>query len=780
MLKYKMFRDIKNNLSQFITIFLMVMIGVMVYTGIEAYMLGMTNTADKFYTENNLFDLQVIGNNFTNDDLNKIKSINGVSFAERKLSVNATTNDDKILLLNFIESNNISKFYVKEGIPFDVNKKGVWLDEFYALENNIKLGDVITIKYDTLELNEEVIGLINVPDHLYDTKDDKELYPNRNDFGFAYLSINEITEDYIKSKVMNITNIVSDDFNYKDYLVFNYVMVTLSSNDKNAVKNEIESQVANALAVIDVVDTKSYATYQGEIDEGKTYVGVFSGLFIFIAMLSVITTMTRIVKNQRVQIGTLKALGFSNKRILFHYMGYGLFISILGVIMGLLLGYFGIGNFFISLETSFFEIPNGRPYMAKSSYLVALLVVLCVLFITYITGKSILSSNPAETLRNKVLSVKKNSLNITRKKFFNKLNFSTKWNIRDILRNKVRTIMGIAGVTGCAMLIVCALGMLNSMNHFVKLQFEILYNFDYKLVLNDNIDKETLDELIEKYGNYTSQTLGIEIKNGNDRETNNAVVTSAPGKLRFVNQKEDFVSIDSNDGIYVTYKLAKLNNYKLGTPITWHIYGSDKYYESKIVGFNKDPQNQNVTMTREYLESLGISYKPDSLYTNQDLSGVKEIKGVSIIQDIDSLKESMSNMLSMMRAMISLIILIAVLLGAIIIYNLGILSYSEKQEQFSTLKVLGFDNKKIKKIFIKQNNWIAIISIIIGLPLGYILADFLFKKAIAENYDFSAYIKPLTYLLSGIGTFMVSYLVSLFLSRKIKKIDMVSSLKGNE
>ena len=757
MLKYKMFRDIKNNLSQFITIFLMVMIGVMTYTGIEAYMLGMTNTANKFYTENNLFDLQVIGNNFTNDDLNKIKSINGVSDAERKLSVNATTNDDKVLLLNIIESNNISKFYVKEGVPFDINKKGVWLDEFYALENNIKLGDIITIKYDTLELTEEVVALINVPDHLYDTKDEKELYPNRKDFGFAYLSVNEIP---------------------KDYIYFNYVMVTLSSNDKNAVKNEIEVRLDNALTVIDVVDTKSYATYQGEIDEGKTYVGVFSGLFIFIAMLSVITTMTRVVKNQRIQIGTLKALGFSNKKILFHYIEYGLFISVLGVIMGLLLGYFGIGNFFISLETSFFEIPNGRPYMAKSSYLVALLVVLCVLFIIYITGKSILSENPAETLKNKIPSVKKNSLNLTRKEIFNKLDFSTKWNIRDILRNKARTIMGITGVTGCAMLIVCALGMLNSMNHFIKLQFEILYNFDYKLVLNDNIEKETLYNLIEEYGNYTSQILGIEIKNGNDKKTNNAVVTCAFDRLRFVNQKEEFVSIDLNDGVYVTYKLAQLNNYKLGDTLIWHIYGNDKYYESKIIGFYKDPQNQNITMTKEYLESLGITYKPDSLYTNNDLSNIKEIKGVSIIQDIDSLKESMSNMLSMMKSMISLIILIAVLLGAIIIYNLGTLSYSEKQYQFATLKVLGFDNKKIRKIFIKQNNWIAIISIIIGLPLGYILADFLFKKAIAENYDFSAYIKPLTYLLAGIGTFMVSYLVSLFLSRK--KIDMISSLKGNE
>ena len=124
--------------------------------------------------------------------------------------------------------------------------------------------------------------------------------------------------------------------------------------------------------------------------------------------------------------------------------------------------------------------------------------------------------------------------------------------------------------------------------------------------------------------------------------------------------------------------------------------------------------------------------------------------------------------------------MIAILLGSLIIYNLGILSYIEKQYQFATLKVLGFKNKQIKKIFIKQNNWIAIISIIIGLPLGYYLTDWLFKTAIEEHYDFGASIKPLTYIIAAIGTFMVSYLVSRFLSRKVKKIDMVSSLKGNE
>ena len=785
MLTRKMFRDIKNNLSQFITIFLMIMIGVMAYSGIEAYMDGMKYTADKFYSENNLQDLNVMGS-LTDEDLKNILNIENVVNAEKKLSITGTTDNDKTLLINFIDSNEISKFYVIDGEGFDKDIKGVWLDNFYAIENNIKVGDTILVKYEDIKLNEKVIGLINVPDHLYDVRDESELYPDRKEFGFAYLSVNEIPESFIKNKVIKEMNIDEKtfnkikDFNYKDYIRYNSIMVDVDDNKREYVKNEIEDKIDNALAIINIEDTLSYVTYQGEIDEGKTYVGVFSGLFLFIALLSVITTMTRIIKKERVEIGTLKALGFSNNKVLFHYIGYGFWISIIASIVGLILGYFFIGNVFINLEMEFFEIPNGKPVMNISSYLVALFTIFIVAFITYITGRNILKENPAETLRNKIPSIKGNAINITKNGIFKKLKFESIWNIRDILRNKMRTFMGICGVVGCSMLIVCALGMLDSMNFFVDLQFSTLYNFDYKLNIKENITNDELEDLYKVYGKNTSKTLGIEIKNNDIRESNNIFVTDAKNYVRFVDRKNKIIDKPSDNGVFVTYKLAETKGYKLNDTITWHIYGDDTYYTSKIIGFNKDPQNQNVTMTREYFESLGLDYTPDALYTNNDLSNTKEIKNIETIQNIDNLKDGMTDMLSMMKTMLVLIIGIAVLLGAIIIYNLGILSFTEKQYQFATLKVLGFKDSQIKNIFVKQNNWIAIISIIIGLPLGYYLTDWLFKTAIEEHYDFGASITTKTYIISAIGTFVVSYLVSKFLSRKIKNIDMVSSLKGNE
>ena len=790
MLKKKMFRDIKQNLSQFITIFLMVLIGVMVYVGIEAYMDGMTSAADNFYKNNNIQDLNVMGN-LSDKDLDKIKSLDNVKDAEKKLVVNGIDkyNKDKTYLLSFIDSNNISKFHIMDGEKFDVNKKGAWVDNFYAEKNNLKVGDTIKIKYDTFSLEEKILGLINVPDHIYDVKDESELVPNRENFGFVYLSVNEIPESYIKDLVMKEMKITDEkifdkyvkDFNYKEYIQYNYIMVDVNKKKNvTSVKEDIEDNVSNAKAIVKIEDTLSYQRYQGEIDEGASYVGIFSGLFLFIAMLSVITTMTRVVKKQKLQIGTMKALGIKNSKIVMHYVGYGFFVSLAAAIVGIILGKYFIGTFFLNMEMDYFEVPNGVPVVKPLSYLVALLVVMVVSFITYLTCRKELFKKPAEALRNEVPNVKVSSLNLSTKGIFKKLNFSSKWNYRDILRNKFRTVTAVVGIVGCCMLIVCAFGMLNSMNHFIKLQFEDLYNFNYKLSLKENIKDDELKVLTDKYGNNTSETLTIETKIGKEREANTIFVTNAGNLVRFQNENGEFIKINKNDGVYVTRKLADQKNLKVGDTLKWHMYGVNKYYESKIVGLTKDPQVQNLTMTKEYLESLDIDYKPDSLYTNTDLKGVKDIKNVSLVQDIDELKNSLESMLSMMKSMIMLIIVFAIGLGAIIIYNMGILSYSEKQYQFSTLKVLGFSDKKIRKIFVEQNNWITVLSIIIGLPTGYYMTSWIFKSVIADNYDFSAYINLSTYLIAIIGTILVSTIVSRMLSKKVNKIDMVSSLKANE
>lgn len=790
MLFRKMLRDIKFNMSQFITIFLMVFLGILVYSGIRSYMDGMAISADIFYTENNLPELVCMGNGFTDDDLKDIKNIEHVNNAERRLTIVGTMEheEDRKLQMNFIESNEISKFYVFDGIPFDVNKKGLWLDSYYAENNDLKVGDTIKIKYDTETIEEEILGLINVPDHVYDIKDESELFPTHIDYGFCYLSINEFPEHYIKTQIMDqfgireelLLDIIMPDIDYEDYRVFNYCLIDVDEKENvDFVKSEIQDNIENALAVTNIEDSFSYETYQGEIEEGETYVGVFTGLFLFIAILSVITTMTRVVKKQRIQIGTLKALGFTKAKITAHYVGYGFIISVFASIVGLIVGPLGIGKFFLNMEMSYFEVPNGKAVVASSSFVVALAVVFVISAITYLTCRNELKENAAQTLRTETIKVKEKSLNITTKGIFKNLGFASKWNIRDILRNKIRTVTGIVGIAGCTMLLVCAFGMLDTMNSFIRIQFEELYDFNYKLSLKEDYSDRELKKILGKYGESTSQTLAVEVSKDGKTTSNNIFVDDSKGYVRFLNHNQEFINL-RDDGVFITEKLAEVEGYEVGDTISWRVYGENKVYETPIVGFHRDPQNQNIKMTRTYLESLGIEYEPDSVYSKEDLSDVKEIAGVSIIQNIEALETGMSAMLDTMKAVIILLIVVAAILGSVIIYNLGVLSFTEKQYQFATLKVLGFSDSNIRKIYVKQNNWITYVAIIVGIPFGFLMTDFIFKMALSDSYDFSAYIKIISYLYAIIGTLVVSIVVSKVLGKKVNKIDMVTSLKGNE
>ena len=785
----KLLRDMKQNKMQFITIFLMVFLGVFVYAGIHAYMDGMQKSGDDYYTQYNLQDIWVSGKNFSKEDLEQIKSIQNVKDAERQLTITTLFKEKNFdLQTNFIESNNISKFYVIDGEGFDRNKSGVWFDYYLAKNQDIKVGDIITLKYDNYEFKEKVLGLIESPDHVYVTKDETEVFPNHNTFGYVYLSINEFPKDYIINNAMKESGIEGretfdmymPDFKVEDYYVFTSVIVDIDDVSKiNDTKTDIENNVKSALVVTDREVSASYKSYQSEIEEGDTYSSVFTALFLIIAVLSVVTTMNRFVKKQRVQIGTLKALGFKRRKIIAHYVSYGFYISVIASALGVFAGAYSLGLFFLNMEMTYYEVPTYSIIINPPTLMLAGLVVLLTTLITYLSCRKILKEPASEALRVQMPKVKKTKFNMTSKGIFKNASVSTKWNLRDIIRNKSRSLTAIAGVIGCTMLLVCAFGMLDSMNGYLDWQFNKISNFDYKITLKEDYTPEDLNNLTNKYGNNTSQTLGIEIKNGTKKETNILTVNDAPDYLKYTDHNREYMDLKS-DGVYITEKLSKTLNLKVGDEIEWHVFGDNTWNKTKITGLNRDPQSQSLNMTREFYESLGMKYEPDSIYTNENLENVKELKGAKAIQNVSELKAGVENMLGTMKSLIVIMVAVAAILGIVIIYNLGILSLSEKQYQFATLKVLGFKEKQVKKIFTKQNNWLTIIGLIIGLPLGFYMTDFIFKMALSEDYDFGAKVRLISYVYAIVGTLVVGFIVNKRLAKKIDKIDMVSSLKGNE
>ena len=801
-LSKKILRDIKLNKMQFFNIFIMVFLGVFVFAGIHAYMDGMKESGEKYYQSNNLQDIWITGENFDKDDLKKVKKIDNVKNAERILTISTELEGYKDVLLetNFIESNEISKMYIVDGEEFAKDKDGVWLDSYLAKNLDLKVGDKITFDYKDYKIKKKILGLVNTPDHVYIVKDETAVFPTHKDYGYIYLSIDQFPEDYIYDELRD--NIIKEnpmmasmdkkditnkmiremipDFNIKNYYVFNQIIVDVDDTSKiNDTKIDIENKIKSAIAVTDRSSNSSHETYNSEIEEGDTYSGVFTFLFLFIAILSVVTTMNRFVKKQRTQIGTLKALGFKNKKIIKHYVSYGFYVSLLASICGLLVGKYVLGGFFLNMEMSYFEVPIYETVLIPTVYILAASVVILITLVTYLSCRSILKESAVDALRVEIPKVKNTKFDLTTKGIFKKSSISTRWNLRDIGRNKSRSLMAIVGIIGCTMLLICAFGMLDTMNSYLDWEFDKLSDFAYKLSLSNNYTDKQLDELIDKYGNSTSETLGIEIKINDKKETNTLTINDAKDHLKYTDHNQKYIEL-KDDGVYITEKLSQKYGLNVGDNISWHIFGDEEWHTCKIIGLNRDPQNQNLNMTRKYYESLGLEYKADSLYTDEDLSEVKTIDGVDKIQSISNLREGMESMLETMKTMIALLIVVSAVLGYVIIYNLGVLSFTEKQYQFATLKVLGFKNKQIKNIFVKQNLWLSIIGIILGLPLGYIMIDYIFKSALGDNYDFPAIIKTLSYVWSAVGSFIVAIFVNKILSRKVKTIDMVSSLKGNE
>lgn len=798
-LSKKMLRDIKLNKMQFFNIFIMVFLGVFVFAGIHSYMDGMQKSVDSYYDNNNLQDIWIAGENFSKDDLEDIKKIDNIKNAERILTLNMDLENYKNVVIetNFIETNDISKMYIVEGEEYSQDKDGLWIDSYLAKNLEIKVGDELTLKYQNYTVKETVKGLVNTPDHVYIIKDETAIFPTHKDYGYVYLSINEFPKEFIydeiKEKIANESQMLSKedatnemiesiipDFKVEDYYVFNSVIVDVEDTTKlEETKQDIDNKIKSAIAVTDRDASTSYNGYNSEIEEGGTYSGVFTFLFLFIAILSVVTTMNRFVKKQRTQIGVLKALGFKNSKIVRHYVGYGFYISLVASALGIVFGNLIIGQFFMNTEMSYFEVPTYSTALLPVVYVLAVGVVILVTAVTYLSCRSILKESAVETLRVEIPKVKNKRFDLTTKGICRKASISTRWNLRDIGRNKGRSIMAIVGVSGCTMLLVCAFGLLDTMNSYLSWEFDKICNFEYKLTLTNNYSNEQYDKIMQEYGNATSETLGIEIKNGNKKETNAITINDAKEYLKYTDHNRKYIDL-ADDGVYITEKLSEKYNLKQGDEVTWHIFGDENWYTSKIVGINRDPQSQQLNMSRKYAETLGLTYKADSVYTNKDLSEIKSINGVETIQSISNLKQGMESMLGTVKTMIVILIVVSAILGFVIIYNLGILSFTEKQYQFATLKVLGFKNKQIKRIFVKQNLWLSILGIILGLPLGFIMLDYIFKSALGDSYDFNAQIKFLSYTYAVLGSLIVALFVNSRLAKKVKSIDMVSSLKGNE
>ena len=338
----KLFRTAWKYKAQFISMILMVAIGVGMFLGFNVEWKSIETDTSSFFENTKYADFRLYAQTgFSEDDIEAIQNIKGVDAATRYFSVNVDLKDSKkSICLNVSESYNVSTMLVMEGAEYDEDSDGIWLSDRFAEENNLAIGDTIVFTVDGQEISREIVGLIKSGEMMICTADENQLMPDYTTFGFAYVTPKTLKE------------VMGAAF---------YPQINLLSDMEKA---KLEQAVADALERTTLTLSKeehvAYAGALSETQEGQTMGSILPVLFLVIAILTMVTTMHRIAANEKTQIGTLKALGFRNWRILRHYTSYGFVIGLIGTILGIVLGY-GLAGMIINpngMMGTYFDLPE--------------------------------------------------------------------------------------------------------------------------------------------------------------------------------------------------------------------------------------------------------------------------------------------------------------------------------------------------------------------------------------------------------------------------------------
>lgn len=756
MLIRKLFRTAWRYKSQFISMIIMIAIGVGVFLGFHIEWQSIEADTASFFEDTAYADFRLYSETgFSEEDIDSIQEIAGVDAATRYLSVNVGIQDTKkSVSLNVSENYTVSTMLVMEGDAYDESSDGIWLSDRFAEENDICIGDTLTMTYMGIEISGEIVGLVKSGENMICVADENQLMPDYESFGFAYISPDKLEES------------LGAAF---------YPQINVRSDMEKA---ELEEAVKDALGRTILVTSKeehvAYAGAQSEAEEGKTMGSILPVLFLAIAVLTMVTTMHRIAANEKVQIGTLKALGFRDRRILRHYTSYGLVIGLFGTVLGVVLGY-GIAALIISpngMMSTYFDIPDWALVMPAFCWPVLVLTVGLLTLISYFSVKKMLKGTAADALRPYAPKAMKKSV-LEKLPFWEKLPFGTKWNVRDILRHKSRSAMTLVGVIGCMLLLVGGLGMKDTMESFMTLLDEDISNYATKINLSESADNDAIKELAESVEGDWVASAGISYEG----ETVTLEVYHAENqKIRFVDEDNEFLEL-TDEGVYLCLRLA--DTAEIGDTITFSPYGSEETYSVRVAGYLRSLMTECIVMTDIYAESAGVPYHIGSIYTDEASESIGNSSLIAGKQDKGMIMETYDSFMEIMNLMVLIFVLAAIVLGTVVLYNLGIMSYVERHRELATLKVLGFRNRHIGKLLISQNIWLTVIGVLIGLPAGVGVLYVLITSLVSE-YELKLTLGVLTYSVSILLTFGVSLIVGWMVARKNKKIDMVEALKGAE
>ena len=547
-----------------------------------------------------------------------------------------------------------------------------------------------------------------------------------------------------------------------------------------------------------------YQGYGDNADRMRSIGKVFPVLFFLVAALISLTTMTRMVEEQRVQIGTMKALGYGKAAIAGKYIGYALIATLGGSIFGVLIGekilplVIIYGYMILYKHLPAILLPYHMSYAIQAS----VIAVACILIATIASCYKELAAEPAELMRPAAPKQGKRILLERIGIIWKHLNFTWKSTVRNLIRYKKRFFMTIFGIGGCMALMVVGFGLKDCIYEIVSLQYEKVQFYDAATYMSDDISEENRQQIQE----YLDQNADVketievhmqktDVKSASGKKTLYLMVPSDDEKI------EDFLSFHSRtnknevyslkkDEVILTEKMASLLNVKVGDQLT--IEDEDRGDQTVTIGaICENYMSHYLYLSPEKYEELygkPVEYNT-IIYSVKDgkddqieKTGTKllAMDGVLNVSYTSSIEGRLDDMLRSLNLVIVVLIVSAGMLAFVVLYNLNNINITERQRELATLKVLGFYDGEVASYVYRENILLTIIGSVVGMVLGNFLHRYTILTVEVEEAMFGRQIHWQSYLYSFLFTAAFSLFVNWVMFYKLKKIDMVESLKSVE
>lgn len=575
-----------------------------------------------------------------------------------------------------------------------------------------------------------------------------------------------------------------NEINGQEQLDFALDQITLAEEKINAIEDV-------TWFILDRSKQYSYKDYESATIRMEKIAMIFPVFFFLIAALVTLTTMTRLIEESRLEIGTLKSLGFDFKTIAFKYMFYGLSATCIGSIVGLILGVFSIPSVIYHSWKLEYLLPNIQYTIDLKIIFITVFLSITVIFLTILLSiYKELIEKPANLLRAKQ-AVKAKTILLERMPFiWNRLSFISKVTMRNLARYKKKVIMTLIGVSGCTSLLVCGFGIKDSIQDITKLQFQEIYQYDGTVTLKNELtrsEKQTAIQSIKNIKGVKDVTF-VSMFNG---KVNNEEVDVMIG---YEDQIDTFIHFrdrithqtiaSSEPGIILSEKLAKKLNVKKHDVVTltnkdqitkeFTVVGIAEHYVGHFAYINPHSYQEQYRMTIHY-NTIFVKGQQEEVVDS--ISALPEVLHVNFY---DRTIENFDNMIQSLNIVVLVLIVSSAALAFVVLYNLTNVNIAERIREIATIKVLGFYNKEVYSYIFNENLILALVSSAIGIIVGKYLHQTIMLTVELEQVMFGRTIAPTSYILSVALTICFTFFVNLAMKKRLRSIDMVESLKSVE